>query len=185
MTLCVKIISLTEHHDFPSIPRKSTAQSRHLCLHGRSVLQQWYFAWSVSCVCGAHLMFHPQSHIIHKTTCIFPSRSSAVPQICCAAASIPQLSCQSQQHLRKCNTLNRMVVWLYVHQPRLIAFISCHCSGHVQGQAWHQKMEQNTTEPFMLPNTLAVTWILGNALHRTMHDLCTETHLHDLSFLYS
>lgn len=108
-------------------------------------------------------------------------------ELCCTTDLLcsclcPQLSSQSQQHLRKCNTLNG---WLHVNQRRLIVFISCHCSGHVQEQALHQKMEQKATEAFMLPNTLAVTWILGNALHRTMHSLCTETHLHDLSLLYS
>lgn len=109
MTLYAKIISLTEHHDFPSIPRKSTAQSRHLYLHGRAVLQQWYLAWSVRWVYGAHLMFS-HSPISYIKQCGFSQQEALLYPRSAVQLPLPQLSSQSQQPLGKCNTLNRMAL---------------------------------------------------------------------------
>lgn len=146
MTLYAKILSCIEQHDFPSIPRKNAAQWRHLYLHGRTVLKQWYFPWSVAgfIVCSWYsscsLIF------IFKKPRIFPARSSALLYIYCAAASVLQLSSQSQQVPQE-NVILK-IERLYVHQSIPIIFISCHCSGHVRGQTWHRKNERKCQRSF-------------------------------------
>lgn len=152
----------------------STCMAEQCCSSGSLHGQCAVFMVHIGCSSHSPISYIKQCGFSQQEALLYPRSAVQLP--------LPQLSSQPQQCLRKCNTLNRMAVCASTQTDcihKLPLLWACTRTGMAP------KMEQKATEAFMLPNTLAVTWILGNALHRTMHDLGTETHLHDLSLLYS
>lgn len=137
ITLYAKIILLTGHHYFPPIPRKSAAQSRHLCLHGMQCCSSgtWRGQWAVFIVhvwCSSH---SPISYI--KQHGFSQQGALLCTDLCSCLCPPAKLSVPATA--QKVQYLNRMVVCASAQTGciyKLPLLWAC------QGQAWHQKLEQ-------------------------------------------